>query len=113
MKKVEAIIRSSKFKEVREALATVGVYFFTFLEVKGYGHQKGESIKYRGTTYDMGYIARLKLEILIEDEQEQQVISIICDAARTGEIGDGKISISNIETVVRVRTGESGPDALN
>lgn len=113
MKKIEAIIRSSKFREVREALKEIGVNFFTFREVKGYGHQKGEQMVYRGTAYDMGYIARMQLEILSPDEQVSQIVETITVAGRTGEIGDGKIIVIPVEHVTRVRTGETNHDAIN
>ncbi len=113
MKKVEAIIRSSKFEDVRDALGKIGIHFFTFMEVKGYGHQKGDHITYRGAAYDIGYIARLKLEILVSEEKLEHTIETICKAAQTGEIGDGKITVSNIEHVVRIRTGEKDAEAIN
>lgn len=113
MKKIEAIIRSSKFEEVREALGKIGIRFFTFMEVKGYGHQKGDHITYRGAAYDIGYIARLKLEILVEEDSLEQTIQTICEAAKTGNIGDGKITVSSVEHVVRIRTGEKDAQAIN
>jgi nitrogen regulatory protein P-II 1 len=112
MKKIEAIIRSAKFEEVREALGKIGISFFTFMEVKGYGHQKGEHRVYRGTAYDIGYIARLKLEILVEEDKLETAVKTICESARTGEIGDGKIMVSSIEHVMRIRTGEVDSDAI-
>jgi nitrogen regulatory protein PII len=112
MKKVSAIIRASKFEAVKEALSAVGVHFFSYYEVRGFGLQRGEQIKYRGAVYDMGYIARYKLEIILADEKIAEVVSAIKDNARTGEIGDGKIYVSNLEGVYRIRTGEEGNAAI-
>jgi len=112
MKKIEAIIRSSKFEEVKEALAEVGINFFSFLEVKGYGRQKGKSVVYRGAVYDSGYIARMKLEIIIPDEREVEVVQSIRNAARTGEVGDGKIIVTRIEQIIGIRTGNLDNEAL-
>jgi len=112
MKKVEAIIRSSKFEDVREALNEIGMNFFTFSEVKGYGQQKQEKVIYRGSVYDLGYIARMKLEIFATDDKAGEVVNAICRSARTGEVGDGKVIISDIEHIVRIRTNEAGEEAL-
>ena len=112
MKKVEAIIRSSKFEDVKEALEESGIRFFTFLEVKGHGMEKNDEITYRGVPYDSGYIPRLKLEVVVKDEQLNQVIDTISTTARTGKIGDGKIIVTTVETFIRVRTGESAEAAL-
>ena len=112
MKKVEAIIRKSKFEDVTEALEGIGINFFTFLEVNGHGRQKGDEISYRGAHYDSGHIPRLKLEVVVPDEKVNEVLSTICDNAKTGKIGDGKIIVTPIDTFIRVRTGESGDDAL-
>lgn len=112
MKKIDAIIRSSKFEEVKKALRTIGVNFFTFREVKGFGQQKGEEVVYRGSVYDLGYIARLQLTILTTAEKMPSIIDCISSSAATGEIGDGKIIIQDVEQVIRIRTGETGKDAL-
>ncbi len=112
MKKIEAIIRLSKFEEVRDALARIGVRFFTFKDVKGYGHEPGPKIVYRGSTYDAGFIGRVQLDILCEDEKVDPIIDAILSSARTGEIGDGKISVYPVEEVVRIRNGERGAEAL-
>ena len=112
MKKIEAVIRSSKFTDVREALGEIGIKFFTFMEVKGYGLQKGAHVTYRGAAYDVGYIARLKLEILVEDEKVETAISAILDSGKTGEIGDGKVAVYPVEQLVRIRTGEKAEAAL-
>lgn len=112
MKKIEAIIRSSKFEAVKQALGDIGVNFFTFYEVKGYGKQKGDHVVYRGAEYDIGYIARLKIELIVSDEVVDQVVETISGSAKTGEIGDGKILVLPIETVNRIRTGETDLDAI-
>jgi len=112
MKKIEAIIRSSKFDAVKESLEEIGTKFFTFLEVKGYGKQKGEHVVYRGAAYDVGYIARVQLEIIVADEKEQPVVDAIKSAAYTGEIGDGKIIITDIEKIISIRTGEINESAI-
>ena len=112
MKKVEAIIRSSKFEEVREALAKIGVNFMTFMEVKGFGKQRGEEVYYRGAVYDIGYIARMQLEILATDEQVDDIVNCILEAAYTGETGDGKIVVSDVQRVVSIRTRSEGKDSI-
>ena len=112
MKKIEAIIRSSRFDEVKDALSKIGINFFTFYEVKGFGKQKGEHVVYRGAVYDVGYIARLQLEIIVPDNQVNEALDVIKDAAQTGEIGDGKILVTAIEQVVSIRTGQVNESAL-
>jgi nitrogen regulatory protein PII len=112
MKKIEAIIRQSRFDSVRDALAKIGLRFFTLKEVKGYGLQKGEKIVYRGSSYDADYIARLQLDILADDEMVDQIVATIADAARTGEVGDGKITVFDVQQVVRIRTMEMGKEAV-
>lgn len=112
MKKIIAIIRSSKFEEVREALSGIGINFFTFLEVKGFGRQKGEEVSYRGAVYDVGYIARIQLELVVPADQENSVINCIREAARTGEVGDGKIFVSNVDRVIGIRSGNEGIKGL-
>jgi len=113
MKKIEAIVRASKFDEVKEALAEKEIYFFTFYEVKGHGHQKSESRSYRGTVYDVGYIARIKLEILVSEDFLDVAMKAIETAANTGEKGDGLIYVSNLERTVNIRTGKTGSEAIN
>ncbi|MEL6124253.1 MAG: P-II family nitrogen regulator [Bacteroidota bacterium] len=112
MKKVEAIIRLSKFEDVKEALEAIGVNFFTYLEVSGHGKQKGDVVTYRGAVYDSGDIPRLKLEIVIPDAKVDQLIDTIVTHGRSGSIGDGKIIVSPIEQFVRIRTGERDAEAL-
>jgi nitrogen regulatory protein PII len=112
MKKVTTIIRAAKFDDVKEALAKVGVYFFTYYEVRGFGLQRGEQIKYRGAVYDMGYIARYKLEIILPEDKVTEAVKAITENARTGEIGDGKVYVTDLEAVYRIRTGEEGKSAI-
>ncbi len=112
MKKIEAIIRSSKFEDIEDALEQVGVNFFTFIEVKGHGKQKGEAVTYRGAVYDSGDIPRLKLEVVVPNEKVQSVVDAILSNGSTGRIGDGKIIVTSIERFYRIRTGEEGDAAL-
>ncbi|MCO6479014.1 MAG: P-II family nitrogen regulator [Phaeodactylibacter sp.] len=112
MKKIEAIIRLSRFEKVRDALASIGVRFFTLKDVKGFGLQKGETITYRGSTYDSDYIARLQLDILASDDMAESIIEAILSAGRTGEVGDGKITVFDVDQVVRIRTQETGAQAI-
>jgi len=112
MKKIEAIVRLSQFETIRDALAKIGVKFFTLLDVKGYGLQEGAKMFYRGAVYDPSYIARLQIDILAEDEKVGEIIDTIISSGRTGEIGDGKIVVLPVDSVARIRTGETGPDAL-
>ncbi len=111
MKKIEAIVRFSKFEDIKEALESIGVNFFTFLEVNGHGKQKGEPVTYRGAVYDSGDIPRLKIEIVATDSKVEEIIETLVSTGRTGNIGDGKIIVSAIEQFVRVRTGERNTDA--
>jgi nitrogen regulatory protein PII len=112
MKKIEAIIRLSRFDKVRDALAEIGVNFFTLSEVKGFGLQRGEKLVYRGSVYDSDYIARLRLDILCEADKVEAILKAISSAGRTGEVGDGKIAVYDIEQVVRIRTNEVGASAI-
>ena len=115
MKKVEAIIRTSKFEEVHEALANAGIKFMSFYDVKGFGIETGMSQSYRGAAYDVGYIPRTKLEIVISDNFLQSTIDILLKTAVTngGNIGDGKIFVMDLEKVYRIRNGEEGSAAIN
>jgi nitrogen regulatory protein PII len=112
MKKIEAIVRLSRFDKVRDALAGIGVNFFTLQDVKGFGLQKGAKMVYRGSVYDSDYIARLQLDILCSDEKADEIVDTIMKAGRTGEVGDGKITVLEVTHCVRIRTGEAGPDAV-
>lgn len=112
MKKIEAIIRLSCFDKVRDALAQIGVNFFTLKDVKGFGLQKGESFVYRGSVYDADYIARLQLDILTTDEKVEPIVKAIISSGQTGEVGDGKITVFDVAQVVRIRTGEEAAAAI-
>jgi nitrogen regulatory protein P-II 2 len=112
MKLITAVIKPFKLEEVRTALDRLGVRGMTVAEVNGYGRQKGHTEIYRGSEYVSSYMPKLRLEIAIGDDQARQVIDAIRSSARTGQIGDGKIFVSPLEDVVRVRTGESGDEAL-
>jgi len=112
MKKIEAIIRTQKFDSVRDALAKIGVRFFTLKEVKGYGLQKGKTLKYRGSSYGSDYIARLQLDIITTEEQVDAILKTIEESGRTGDVGDGKIIVFDIATAVRIRNGERNGSAI-
>jgi nitrogen regulatory protein P-II 1 len=112
MKKIEAIIKPFKLDEVREALSDIGVTGLTVTEVKGFGRQKGHTELYRGAEYVVDFLPKVKLEIVIADSLLDRAMEAIITAARTGKIGDGKIFVSNMEQVVRIRTGESGETAI-
>jgi len=112
MKKVEAIIKPFKIDEVREALSSVGITGLTVTEVKGFGRQKGHTELYRGAEYVVDFLPKVKLEVVIADEQLDQAIEAITDAARTGKIGDGKIFVTPVEKVIRIRTGEEDQAAI-
>ena len=112
MKLVTAIIKPFKLDDVREALSDIGVKGITVTEVKGFGRQKGHTELYRGAEYVVDFLPKVKLEAGVDDDMVDQVIEAISKAANTGKIGDGKIFVSNLEEVIRIRTGESGPEAL-
>jgi nitrogen regulatory protein P-II 1 len=112
MKKVEAIIKPFKLDEVKEALSTIGVQGITVSEVKGFGRQKGHTELYRGAEYVVDFLPKVKLDIIVSDEQVSQVVDAIQRAAKTGRIGDGKIFVSTVEEAIRIRTGETGTDAI-
>jgi nitrogen regulatory protein P-II 1 len=112
MKKVEAIIKPFKLDEVKEALQDVGIQGLTVIEAKGFGRQKGHTELYRGAEYIVDFLPKVKIEVVMEDEQLDAAIEAIIDAARTEKIGDGKIFVSTIEQAIRIRTGEEGVEAL-
>ena len=112
MKKIEAIIKPFKLDEVKDALNGIGIKGMTVSEVKGYGRQKGHTEIYRGAEYVVDFIPKIRLDIVVEDDMVDQVINTIIDQARTGKIGDGKIFVLPVERVVRVRTGETGSEAI-
>ena len=112
MKKIEAIIKPFKLDEVKESLSAIGVQGLTVSEIKGFGRQKGHTELYRGAEYVVDFLPKVKLEIIAADEKVAEVVGAIEKAAKTGRIGDGKIFVLPIEEVVRIRTGERGPDAI-
>ncbi len=112
MKIVMAVIKPFKLEEVRDALTTLGVHGLTVTEVKGYGRQKGHTEIYRGAEYAVSFLPKLKIEVAVASELVGQVIDAITAAARTGQIGDGKIFVTSLEKAVRIRTGETDTDAL-
>lgn len=112
MKKVEAIIRPFKLEDVKIALVNAGIVGMTVSEVRGFGRQKGQVERYRGSEFTVEFLQKLKLEIVVDDDKVDTVVGAIQDAARTGEIGDGKIFVSSIDAVIRIRTGEAGSAAI-
>jgi nitrogen regulatory protein P-II 1 len=112
MKKIEAIIKPFKLDEVKNALSKIGVQGMTVTEVKGFGRQKGHTESYRGTEYAIDFLPKSKIEIIITDDLVTPVIETIERAAKTGKIGDGKIFLSQVEEIIRIRTGERGKDAM-
>ena len=113
MKKIEAIIKPFKLEEVKEALAEVGVQGMTVTEVKGFGRQKGHTEIYRGSEYTVDFLPKVKLEIVVDDENAAKVAEAIVNSANTGKIGDGKVFISTMNEAIRIRTGETGPEAVS
>ena len=112
MKKVEAIIKPFKLDEVKEALQEVGVQGITVTEAKGFGRQKGHTELYRGAEYVVDFLPKVKIEIVINEDRQEAAVEAIQKAARTGRIGDGKIFVLNVEEAIRIRTGETGADAI-
>ncbi|MGZ4115223.1 MAG: P-II family nitrogen regulator [Actinomycetota bacterium] len=112
MKLVVAVVKPHKLDEVKEALREIGVQGLTTTEVEGFGRQRGHTEVYRGAEYQVDFVPKIKVEVVVEDEQVQGVVDAITKVARTGKIGDGKIWVTPVEQVVRIRTGEMGPDAL-
>lgn len=112
MKKIDAIIKPFKLDDVREALSEMGVTGMTAIEVKGFGRQKGHTELYRGAEYVVDFLPKVKIEVVVADEQVDRCIEAITNAARTGKIGDGKIFVTTVEKIVRIRTGEMDNDAI-
>ena len=112
MKKVEAIIKPFKLDEVKEALQEIGIQGLSVIEVKGFGRQKGHTELYRGAEYVVDFLPKVKIEVALDDDQVEPAIAAIIEAAKTDKIGDGKIFVSTIEQAIRIRTGESGSEAL-
>ena len=112
MKKLEAIIKPFKLEEVKEALAELGIEGMTVTEVKGFGRQKGHTEIYRGSEYTVDFLPKVKVEVVVDDATADSVVEAICKAAQSGKVGDGKVFVSPIENVVRIRTGERGAAAI-
>jgi nitrogen regulatory protein P-II 1 len=112
MKMVEAIVKPFKLDEVKDALTKAGIQGMTVEEVKGFGRQKGHTELYRGAEYSVDFLPKVKIQILVSDDKAAKVVEVITDSARTGKIGDGKIFVTSVEEVIRIRTGEKGADAI-
>ncbi|MGY9009121.1 MAG: P-II family nitrogen regulator [Rhodobacterales bacterium] len=112
MKKIEAIIKPFKLDEVKEALQDIGIQGLSVIEVKGFGRQKGHTELYRGAEYVVDFLPKIKIEVILSDNQTEEAINAIIEAAKTDKIGDGKIFVTNVEQAIRIRTGETGDDAL-
>lgn len=112
MKKIEAIIRHYKLEDVKTALTGVGVQGMTVSEVRGFGRQRGHKETYRGAEYTVDFMPKVKMEIVVPEDQLEGAINAVCESARTGQVGDGKIFVSSLEQIVRIRTGESGTEAI-
>lgn len=112
MKKIEAIVRHFRLEEIKEALSAAGVKGMTVTEVRGFGRQKGHTEMYRGTEYTIDFVPKIKLEVVVTDGDLEKTIALITQAAKTGQVGDGKIFVSDLTEVVRIRTGETGDLAI-
>ncbi len=112
MKKIEAIIKPFKLDEVKSALTEVGIQGLTIIEVKGFGRQKGHTETYRGSEYTLEFLPKVKIEVVVQDEQLEHAVEAIVNSARTGKIGDGKVFVISLDEVVRIRTGEKGKQAV-
>jgi nitrogen regulatory protein P-II 1 len=112
MKKIEAVIRHFKLEEVKDALTAAGINGMTVSEVRGFGRQKGHKEQYRGAEYTVDFLPKVKLEVVVEDGELQNILDTIIKSARTGQIGDGKIFVTNLSQTIRIRTGETGAESL-
>ena len=112
MKKIEAILRHFKLEEVKDALTAAGINGMTVSEVRGFGRQKGHKEQYRGAEYTVDFLPKVKLEVVVDDSELQTILDTIIKAARTGQIGDGKIFVTNLSQAIRIRTGETGAESL-
>lgn len=112
MKKIEAIIKPVKLEEVKKALEEIGIHGMTITEVRGFGQQKGHIEVYRGKEYEVRFLPKIKVELIVKDDEVEDVVNTIIKAARTGKVGDGKIFVYPVEEVIRIRTGERGEDAV-
>lgn len=113
MKKIEAVIKPFKLDDVREALSDIGISGLTITEVKGFGRQKGHQELYRGAEYQVDFLPKVKIEVVVSDDMLDRATEVIVDTANTGKIGDGKVFVFNVEQAIRIRTGEQADDALN
>jgi nitrogen regulatory protein P-II 1 len=112
MKKIEAVIRHFKLEEVKDSLTAIGIHGMTVSEVRGFGRQKGHKEQYRGAEYTVDFLPKVKIEVVVDDADERKVLDKILETARTGNIGDGKIFVTKLENVIRIRTGETGSESL-
>ncbi|MBI5739383.1 MAG: P-II family nitrogen regulator [Nitrospirae bacterium] len=112
MKMIAAVIKPFKLDDVKKALTEAGIFGMTVMEVKGFGRQKGHVELYRGTTYEVNFLPKIKIEVVVPDEKAEDIVRLLSDTARTGEIGDGKIFIYSLDDVLRIRTGERGEKAI-
>lgn len=112
MKKLEAIIRHYKLEDVKTALTEAGVQGMTVSEVRGFGRQRGHKETYRGAEYTVDFMPKVKMEIVVAEDQVEAAVNAVCESARTGQVGDGKIFVSSLEQIIRIRTGESGAEAI-
>jgi nitrogen regulatory protein P-II 1 len=112
MKKIEAVLRHYKLEEVKDALTAAGVHGMTVTEIRGFGRQKGHKEQYRGAEYTVDFLPKVKIEVIVADEEAKEVIETILRSARTGQIGDGKIFVTRLDEAIRIRTGETGVDSL-
>jgi nitrogen regulatory protein P-II 1 len=112
MKKIEAIVRHFKLEDVKNALTEIGIHGMTVTEVRGFGRQKGHTEMYRGTEYTVDFVPKVKIEVVCSDSNHENVVDIVLKAAQTGQIGDGKIFVTDLANSIRIRTGETGEDAL-
>ena len=112
MKKIEAIVRHYKLEDVKNALSQAGIHGMTVTEVRGFGRQRGHKETYRGAEYTVDFLPKVKMELVVSDEDAQKAIEAVTSVARTGQIGDGKIFVTPLEEVIRIRTGETGADAI-
>ena len=112
MKKIECIIKPYQLESVKTALVSAGIQGMTVYEVQGFGRQNGQKEMYRGSEYKVDFLPKIKMEILIDDHRADEIVKVILEAAHTGNIGDGKIFVTTVETLIRIRTGETGPDAI-
>lgn len=112
MKKIEALIRHFKLEEVKEALTNLGIHGMTVIEARGFGRQKGHTEVYRGAEYTVDFVPKLKIEVVVRDADLRGAIEAICRAAKTGQVGDGKLFVTDLENVVRIRTDEAGDHAI-